>query len=40
VRVAPALAAELRSMASWLGLADVTVGERGDLVGQLREELG
>jgi uncharacterized protein YcaQ len=40
VRVAPALAAELRSMASWLGFADVTVGERGDLVGQLREELG
>ena len=30
-RVAPALAAELRSMASWLGLAEVTVGERGDL---------
>lgn len=30
--VAEALAAELRTMATWLGLADVTVGERGDLV--------
>jgi uncharacterized protein YcaQ len=35
-RVATALAAELRSMASWLGLGDVIVGERGDLVGALR----
>ncbi len=35
-RVAVALAAELRSMASWLGLADVTVGERGDLAVSLR----
>lgn len=30
-RVAEALAAELRSMVSWLGLADVTVGRKGDL---------
>ncbi|MDT5363916.1 MAG: uncharacterized protein QOC69_5678 [Mycobacterium sp.] len=37
--VASALAGELRSMASWLGLADVTVGERGDLVGVLRKAL-
>ncbi len=33
--VAAALAAELESMASWLGLARVTVGERGDLARQL-----
>jgi uncharacterized protein YcaQ len=39
-RVAAALAVELRSMASWLGLADVTVGKRGDLVGALRAALG
>lgn len=39
-RVADALAGELRSMAGWLGLADVTVGERGDLVGELRRALG
>ncbi len=38
-RVATALARELRSMASWLGLRDVTVGERGDLVGALRAAL-
>ncbi len=38
-RVAEALAGELRSMASWLGLSDVTVGERGDLVGELRRAL-
>jgi uncharacterized protein YcaQ len=35
-RVAEALAGELRSMASWLGLSDVTIGQRGDLVGALR----
>ena len=28
------------SMATWLGLADVTVGERGDLVGELRRAGG
>jgi uncharacterized protein YcaQ len=37
--VAQPLAAELRSMASWLGLADVTVGSKGDLVAALRREL-
>ncbi|MGH3580129.1 MAG: winged helix-turn-helix domain-containing protein, partial [Mycobacterium sp.] len=35
-RVAPALAAELQSMASWLGVGAVSVGDRGDLVGDLR----
>ena len=35
-QIANALAGELRSMASWLGLADVTVGQRGDLAGSLR----
>ncbi len=39
-RVAAALAGELKSMASWLGLAEVTVGKRGDLVGKLARELG
>lgn len=39
VRVAAALAVELRSMASWLGLSDVVVGARGDLVGALRAAL-
>ncbi|RDH74896.1 winged helix-turn-helix domain-containing protein [Mycolicibacterium moriokaense] len=38
-RVAEALAGELQSMASWLGLTDVTVGKRGDLVGELRRAL-
>ncbi len=38
-RVAEALAGELRSMASWLGLADVTVGERGELAKPLRAAL-
>ena len=38
-RVAQALAGELRSMADWLGLADVTVGDRGDLVSALAEFL-
>jgi uncharacterized protein YcaQ len=40
VRVATALAVELQSMASWLGLTDVTVGERGDLVPALSRALG
>jgi uncharacterized protein len=35
-RVAAALAGELHTMAGWLGLADVTVGDRGDLVDELR----
>jgi uncharacterized protein YcaQ len=39
-RVAAALATELRSMASWLGLEDVTVGERGDLAEPLRRLCG
>jgi len=38
-RAVPALAAELRTMARWLGLARVEVGERGDLAGQLRAAL-
>ena len=38
-RVAEALAAELQTMASWLGLSDVTVGKRGDLAPQLRRQL-
>ncbi|MDT5001391.1 MAG: uncharacterized protein QOK12_3496 [Mycobacterium sp.] len=37
--VASALAGELRSMASWLDLDDVRVGQRGDLVGVLRKAL-
>jgi uncharacterized protein YcaQ len=38
-RVAEALAGELQSMTSWLGLSDVTVGKRGDLVRDLRRAL-
>jgi uncharacterized protein YcaQ len=38
-RVANALAAELRTMASWLGLAEVTVGTKGDLATPLRRAL-
>jgi uncharacterized protein YcaQ len=38
-RVAAALAVELRSMASWLGMGDVTVGERGDLTAALSRAL-
>ena len=38
-KVADALAAELRSMASWLGLSDVTVGDRGDLAAALAGRL-
>jgi len=37
--VAPALAAELRTMARWLGLARVESGERGGLTGPLRAAL-
>ncbi|CAN5148049.1 crosslink repair DNA glycosylase YcaQ family protein [soil metagenome] len=36
-RVAGPLARELATMAQWLGLGEVTVGERGDLVGELRQ---
>jgi uncharacterized protein len=39
-RVAEALAGELRTMAGWLGLAGVTVGERGDLADPLRAVIG
>ena len=40
-RVLPMLSAgELRSMASWLGLGDVTVGRKGDLSSDLRRVLG
>jgi uncharacterized protein YcaQ len=35
-RVASALAGELETMAGWLGLAAVSVGERGDLASELR----
>jgi len=35
-RVAAALAGELESMASWLGLGGFSVSNRGDLAGQLR----
>ena len=35
-RVAKALVAQLRSMANWLGLSDVTVGKKGDLASELR----
>lgn len=37
--IAPRLAAELQSMAGWLGLGTVTVGQRGDLVGALRRHV-
>jgi uncharacterized protein YcaQ len=35
-QVASALAGELRTMAGWLGLAAVSVGDRGDVAGELR----
>src|SRR5580692_5390205 len=35
-RVAEALAGELQTMAGWLGLAGVAVGDRGNLAGELR----
>ena len=35
-RVAAALTAELATMACWLGLGGVTIGERGDLAGELK----
>ncbi len=38
-RVAAALAAELETMASWLGLTAVRVGDRGDLAGDLADAL-
>jgi uncharacterized protein YcaQ len=39
-RVAAELAAELRTMAEWLGLDGVVVGERGDLAGELAGAVG
>ena len=39
-RVAAALSTELRSMASWLRLTDITVGRRGDLAPALRRVVG
>ncbi|MGV0834770.1 winged helix-turn-helix domain-containing protein [Mycolicibacterium thermoresistibile] len=38
--VAAALVGELRSMATWLTLDDIRIGERGDLVAALRGALG
>jgi len=38
-RVAAAMAGELRTMAGWLGLGTVAVGERGDLAGALRRAM-
>jgi uncharacterized protein len=38
-RVADALAAELRTMATWLGLSEVTVGSRGELTKELSQSL-
>jgi uncharacterized protein len=40
LRVAPALAAELRRMAAWLGLEGVRPGARGDLARPLARALG
>jgi uncharacterized protein YcaQ len=39
-QVAVALSDELKTMASWLGLSDVTVGDRGDLTTKLARSLG
>jgi uncharacterized protein len=38
-RVAEALAAELRTMANWLGLAEVTVAKKGDLAALLPKHI-
>jgi uncharacterized protein YcaQ len=38
-RVASALAGELQTMASWLGLEEVTVGDRGDLRAALKRHI-
>jgi uncharacterized protein len=38
-RVAPALAAELQTMAGWLGLGAVSIGERGELAAPLRRHV-
>ena len=39
-QVAAALATELEAMASWLDLAKMSVGERGDLAAALAHVLG
>jgi uncharacterized protein YcaQ len=39
-RVAEPLAAELRTMANWLGLTEITVGKNGDLTTELSRSLG
>jgi uncharacterized protein YcaQ len=39
-RVADAMAAELQTMASWLGLKDVTVGRKGDMTKELSRSVG
>ena len=39
-RVAAALVRELKTMANWLGLGVLTVGERGDLADPLRAVIG
>jgi uncharacterized protein YcaQ len=38
-RVVKALTAELETMAAWLGLGGVTVGDRGDLASELRDAM-
>ncbi len=38
-QVATALAGELQTMTSWLGLSGVTVGERGDLIDEVKSAL-
>jgi uncharacterized protein YcaQ len=38
--VASELAAELRLVAGWLGLADVVVADRGDLAAELAGQMG
>ena len=39
-RIADALAAELHTMASWLGLDEITVGDRGDMAAELAKAVG
>ena len=39
LRIAAELAGELATMAGWLGLDGVAVGERGDLAAELRAEV-
>ena len=39
-QVAAALSVELKTMANWLGLAEVMVGKKGDLTKELSRSLG